>query len=833
MKNLNLAVAAILLFFGITAGAQEEKFLTFTREMSPEKVYLHTDREVYAAGDTIWFKGYVKNASDLSGYAPSNYIYVELISSMAEMDVVKGKVQLKERVRQRVKIQRRDDVFYGHFIIPGQINTGITVLRAYTYWMRNRELEYMFTKNIEIRNPVKDDMIKDLQEQKVRDDYRYTNLGSENPFAMKKKVVTSMDVQFLPESGRYFADETAVIGVKAVTSEGQGVKTSGGIFADGIQVSSFETNDLGMGKFSIVVPADTKKLVADVSAGTYTGRFNLPLPQQQGMVINLRTDTSGVTFDIHEKLIDTPLKRYVVLYDSDEVYFKSEYSPEKTHYVIPADKLQSGVNSVAVIDGNGGVYAERPFFIIPEKRVSGSFSTDKESYDKRERVVGRFKLKDVEGKPVEGDFSVSVTDDFLAPYSGNSYNIETYMYLGSELKGFVEKSQYYFDRNVPLKERVRDVDLLMMTQGWKYYDLPAILTGTLPEIEYGREYTQSISGKIVSYFGIKTKRSTVALVAPSIGFSRMIFLNDTCAFALSGLDFPDKTTFIIGAAGREGEPKPYSPWIKEEVFPETMKYDKYLHRTEYDLEYKKAVEPEFYSPEGELLFSIAPAFVEAEKEKQKNVTPYTWFKYKPGQYRSEKQLEPYNAYDLKSYIAQTCPGVRLDGEALVCRRSMTASHMSVGARWQPIIIYRDGMKGTLADLDGLCVSDIDAFAYFTGSDAYQFNEPDEDGMPLVPAVVVMFTTRWPDRTAPNVSVIKPLGWQKPISFYEVVYKNPEDTGAEPTRSTLYWNHKLFFLNGESAFRFYTSDRKGPYTVTIEGLTDGGEPVFLQEKIIRR
>ena len=261
-------------------------------------------------------------------------------------------------------------------------------------------------------------------------------------------------------------------------------------------------------------------------------------------------------------------------------------------------------------------------------------------------------------------------------------------------------------------------------------------------------------------------------------------------------------------------------------------FKKYLHRVEYDLEYKKAVEPEFYSADGELLFSIAPAFVEAEKEKQKNVTPYTWFKYKPGQYRSEKQLEPYNAFDLKSYIAMTCPGVRLDGEALVCLRSMTASRMSMGAAWQPVIIYRDGMKGTQQDLEGLFVSDIDALAYFTGSDAYQFNEPDEDGMPLVPAIVVMFTTRWPERSAANVTVIKPLGWQKPISFYEVVYKNPDEMKDERTRTTLYWNRRLFFLNGEAAFRFYTSDRKGPYTVTIEGLTTGGEPVSLQQKIIR-
>ena len=53
-------------------------FPGYSSFLSPEKVYLHTDREVYNIGDTIWFRGYLENVSDLAEYPACNYLYVEL-----------------------------------------------------------------------------------------------------------------------------------------------------------------------------------------------------------------------------------------------------------------------------------------------------------------------------------------------------------------------------------------------------------------------------------------------------------------------------------------------------------------------------------------------------------------------------------------------------------------------------------------------------------------------------------------------------------------------------------------------------------------------------------
>ena len=182
MKRTKLI--GLLLFLALPAFAQqgEDRFGDYARLLSPEKVYLHTDREVYCVGDTIWFKGYLENAAQTAEFPTCNYLYVELISSMVQKNVNLGRDLETEAVRVRVKVKRRDDGFVGWIAVPDNLNTGIATLRAYSYWMLNKEPEYMFHKDIELRNPMKDDFVENLVSQQVKDDYKYTDVGMRNPF---------------------------------------------------------------------------------------------------------------------------------------------------------------------------------------------------------------------------------------------------------------------------------------------------------------------------------------------------------------------------------------------------------------------------------------------------------------------------------------------------------------------------------------------------------------------------------------------------------------------------------------------------------------------------
>lgn len=817
-----------------------DKFMSYSHLLSPEKLYLHTDREVYCVGDTIWFKGYLKNNSSFCEFPESNYIYVELISAMVEKDYNKGAHAEDEQVRERVKIKKTDDGFSGYIAIPENLNTGVAVVRGYTYWMMNREPEYMFFKNVEIRNPMKDDFVNSMTENNIKDSYKYRDIGVENPFEKKREIARDLDVSFLPESGRYLPDYASVIAVKVLNEQGEGVKVSGEIFAGGESMTSFVTNDLGMGKLIVRVPISIKDMYAVVKDESgFEKKVKFPLPEQKALVMNVRPDTSFIWMEIKEMGIVPADSMFVVVHDGSELYFKVPYNSKNRQFKLATIYLTPGINNAAVVDKLGNVYAERSFFVYPTNTIAAELIPDKPVYSAREKVHCTLDLKDKQGNPLSGDFSVSVSDDVYAPYSGLSHHIVSYMLLGSELGSYVENPQSYFDKNIPLASRIEKMDLLMLTQGWKYYDLPKILKGESLMPYLGKEYTQSISGKVYGLAGL-AKKSIVLFLAPSIHFSAMGQLDTSGWFALNGLDFPDNTNFIVGAVGVGGSKRRYTPVLNDDVFAASFRYPKYLKPVKYSSTYRSAALVDYYNTGGDMVYSINPVYITGERQSkvEKNISPLPNHQFKRDQYRDEKELEPYLSYDLLTYIVTTCPPLRFADSTrngyqyIECRTQKVSTQMDISSGWDEIIVYINGIQSSCADLEGMQVSDITGFAYVKGTDAAKFGVYSGDA--LAPRSVVMVKTKMIERGgAVNVATGSPIGWQKPAKIYTPKYETAASwKGKEPMRSTIYWNPLFSIEEGKAGIEFYTSDHKSNYTIIIEGLTQDGEPLFVKGIIER-
>lgn len=862
-KTLSLIciLAAALLFGCLEANAQEqapsEKFLAYSQLLSPEKLYLQTDREVYCSGDTIWFKAYLQNASQVSEFPSCNYIYVELIAGMVEKNVNKGVSEMQEYVRERVKIKKRDDRFMGYIRIPENLNTDVATIRGYSYWMLNSKPEYMFYKNIELRNPMKDDFVENMVKEEVRDTYKYTDVGVANPYEKVKKEKKDIDVQFLPESGRYLAGTPSIIAVKAVNQDGLGTPVSGDIFADDEKIGSFATNELGMGKFVLTAPLDVKKMYAFVTNGDdFDSKEAFPLPSEQAVVINLQPDLKSVRFIINQSGVIFQDSAFVVVHDNTELYLQMPLTEKTTALKVGYDMLSEGINNIAVIDKAGNVYAQRSFFVYPQS-LDSKITVNKAEYGPRDHVKATFDLKDENGMPVSGNFSVAVSDNGYAPYSGKGYNIVSYYYLGSEFESFVENSQSYFDENIPISTRISDIDLVMLTNGWKYYELPNILSGKSMMPQFGKEYTQSISGVVRGSFRT-ARKSIVSFLAPSIGFSAMGELDTTGYFALNGIDFPEGTHFLVGAVSMGGSTRRYTPYLDEDIFAKYCQYPKYLGKAGYSQEYKYASMMDYYNNGGEIVYSLNPSYISGTKtQKEENISPYPNHEFKPGQYRSLQELQPYLSYDLPTYIVTTCPPLRfmslenedvsmsedstdatsgsinVSGMTIACRVQRISSQMNISSGWGEIIVYVNGMRSSVGELEGMTVNDITGFAYLKGADAAKFNTGVDDQ--FSPRSVVLIKTKMMEHDmASNVSDGMPLGWQKPARIYTPKYETSASKKTkEQMRSTLYWNPSLTpTLEGGAAFDFYTSDHKSDATIVIEGLTDDGKPVFQKATLTR-
>ena len=144
IKTIALIIALVVVRHSLdcTAATPDSLFLQYSKLLSPEKVYLHTDREVYNLGDTIWFKGYLQNASAIQEYPESNYIYVDIISPKWETDY-DNKIKEFNRIRERVIIKKDSTGrFSGYIPLSSDFNTGLATIRAYTHWMLNCEPDY-------------------------------------------------------------------------------------------------------------------------------------------------------------------------------------------------------------------------------------------------------------------------------------------------------------------------------------------------------------------------------------------------------------------------------------------------------------------------------------------------------------------------------------------------------------------------------------------------------------------------------------------------------------------------------------------------------------------
>lgn len=802
-----------------------ERFGAYVNYLSPEKVYLHTDKDVYAIGDTIWFKAYCANRSVESEYPESRYIYVELIGVTYAKDFTSGKYTDASYVMQRIKVKQRHGILEGYVPVPDDANTGYATLRAFSYWNLNKDADYMFSKELTLINPVKDNYVEGLKEKEMRDNSAYEEIGVENPFN-QRKLAPKFDCSFLPESGRLLKGVNCRVGVKIVNELGLGQQAEGKVYDhNDVQVASFSTDEYGFGSFYLSPVSDEERYYARIEdVRGISDRIRLPEVESQGAAISLKPGKEMIQASVSVSGIPASDLRFI-LCNGDEIYYEMPVSgPVK--FNLPVGGMSPGINNAILCTSSGDIYAKRPFFVYPETLSNPTISSHKKDYGRRDNISVDLDL----GRMAGGDFSVSVTDNLLAPVNSQGNSIVSYMFLSSEIRGNVENPQRFFADTIPFEKRMNDVDLMLMTQGWEYYDLPAILSGQFPMPKYGREYVQSISGQVERGLLKKKKASMVIFLAPSIKFAAAGKIDEEGFFELKDLNFPDSTTFIVSATNVNGN-RSLRPVIFEDSFAPLTTFVHNREKVAYTPKVAEIYKTNYYNSGGDLSYQLNSITVYGKKKSLSGISPLTNWEFQGDQIREGKRLEPYKSYDLINYLAETCQGLRLSsGEGtrmLLCRVPASASNWSVGDDWVPIQVFLNGMRvSDWMELEGMMMDDVEAVVYLKGIAAAPFSMGSMGYGTSANVSVVLVKTKTDKNVLWHLSYGRPLGWQRPRHFYAPKYE-VDGKGVIPNgtdrRSTLYWNPSLTADgNGKISFRFNTSDLLSGYTVTLEGVTTDGE-----------
>ncbi len=107
----------------------------FNNHFPMEHVFLHTDKYLYKAGETVWFKGYIASCNGERTPSYSNDLYLKLLDQQNE-----------ELIYRRYPII--NNVVSGYLSIPKSAVEGKYYLLAYTSWMKNSEPVEFFSKEL-------------------------------------------------------------------------------------------------------------------------------------------------------------------------------------------------------------------------------------------------------------------------------------------------------------------------------------------------------------------------------------------------------------------------------------------------------------------------------------------------------------------------------------------------------------------------------------------------------------------------------------------------------------------------------------------------------------
>jgi hypothetical protein len=440
---------------GQLAVKTDQGLVKFHENYPQEKVYLQTDRNYYAVGETIWMKAWV--TLDGKPSYLSRILYVDLINSDG---FVADKRMYKLDSSGAISFDMQ---------LKSELITGNYTIRAYTLWMLNFP-EFVFNSELYI-------------------------LGVDRKVTSGAKVTQQLNLQLFPEGGELVNDLESVVAFKAYDSYGNPVAITGNVTdASGKNVATINTDHDGMGVFRITPVAGQTYTASATAAGGRTAKVKLPAAKAEGIVMRINNNAAArLTVILQRKTAQESLynRLLIVAQMHNTTVFQGEvnFAEGASAASIPKKALPPGIIQVTIFDSLGNPLTERLAFVKNTNAISPELVKETVSLTAKAKNMVSIDLKDVR-KP---NLSVCVTDVSTDNLS-DPVNIIASSLLSSDLRGIINDPNYYFKGNDTSTNK--HLDILMMTHGWRRFVWKDMLAGNLPTLRFPVESNLSIRGKV-------------------------------------------------------------------------------------------------------------------------------------------------------------------------------------------------------------------------------------------------------------------------------------------------------------------------------------------------
>ncbi|MDR3297667.1 MAG: hypothetical protein LBS94_05480, partial [Prevotellaceae bacterium] len=444
-----------------------------------EKVYLHTDKPYYMAGDTVWFAGYVTSAITHRPSGISNILYVDLISSSA-------------RVISRQKWKVENGFTRGQLGLAEDLPQDAYTLRAYTAWMCNFDSSYLFTKPLSVFQvaPDEDTIVSPLPRQ------------------------PDVSLRFFPEGGQLVEGLPARVAFEVRDEQGNPLAVRATLKSAGYEADAVASNFAGYGSFVFVPQKDSAPHLTLAHKGS-TYAFPLPAAQRSGVVMRCsHASAEKIRVAVSGKFDDPRRAKSMLLvgHVRGQLSFMVPMSLNEQGVAVAkilTEACPQGILCLTLIDGAGTPCAERLMYVDKGERVSVKLSAYSLQKDGKATTIARIATTDQGGKPVSAHVSLTaLNENTLVLPDSTEENIGSYLLLSSDLRGKILQPSYYFSE---APGAAADLDLLLLTQGWRRFEVNPAMVDSLPTITYPVEKRLLIAGKVKNINKEKAKDYRISM----------------------------------------------------------------------------------------------------------------------------------------------------------------------------------------------------------------------------------------------------------------------------------------------------------------------------------
>ncbi|OOQ61092.1 hypothetical protein [Mucilaginibacter pedocola] len=852
-----------------------------------EKVYMHFDKPYYSAGDTIWFKSYVTidqhaptvlstivyvdiyNAQD----SAIRFLKLPVVNGVASGNIPLPPADFKQgnyHLRGYTAYMRNYDpeyFFNKNLIIGNPVDkdiltnvsfsssaaAGLTRVVAQVAYKEPRESLPLLNKKISwtVVGANSEEIAKGKGSTDDNGFFKADFSGA--PAALKgadliaiidlgnRKTVTSTfplktaasgkDIQFFPEGGELITGVRSRVAYKAINSAGLGIDVKGTITDNtGAVVAELKSQHLGMGVFALM-PETGKTYKANIEyADGSKSVYDLPRIKASGINLSVFNNDPAelkIKLSANEPYLQLNKGKlyYIIAQNGGAVYFAGQTILTDASYSasILKAKFPTGVLQLTLLTDRGVALCERVTFIQRNDALNLSMASAAKAYNIRQKVRLNITAKN-KTLPVAGSFSVSVVDETKVPFDENAETtILSSTLLTSDLKGYIEKPNYYFISKDA--DATDNLDILMLTQGYRRLSYRNVIADKVPQITVMPEQNGlEITGVLRNNTGMAIAKGYLKLQIPSRNFYAETTTDMVGNYRFSKLNFTDSAKVIInGRTNVNG--KNLSVTANPESFAYPSKNNLAADEVpNIDSTFKPYLVNSLRQYNN--MHQLKEVVIKAGPVKKVSHTDFsvlTGLPMMPDQQVSAAALRGCN--NLYVCISGFILGTTVADNKLYFMKNYAAQDR------KPIQIFVNGMPVDISYLNSVQVNNIESIEVFKNQglsgidDMYGTNGIVEINLKKeVKGTKISLAELQELMPPPYILKISPVGYAVNREFYAPKYDVPKPgTLGGDLRTTIYWSPKVATdkTTGATFVEFYNADGHGTYRATIEGMDAEG------------